>query len=114
MSKFKVGDWVISTRGNIEQITCIAPRGYGNYYGEAEDIIINYRDSNDYDFIDSSVKLWKPKAGEWCVFKNGQENSATIAQYGSSKLTWDGYYNGDYEGACEPFIGTLPSLIKDK
>ena len=122
MIKFKVGDWVISTRGNIEQITCTAPRGCGNYYGEAEDVIINYRDSNDYDFIDSGVKLWHPQVGEFVVlynFADGLQKSFRVAQFkqlahGKGR---EGQYKdmqGNYFTHCEPFKGTLPTFIKDK
>lgn len=75
--------------------------------------------------LNSLVKLWHPKEGEWCWFydigmrtpqlhqfqcfsENEQLNyGERFVEKGQERDSW-GY---DY---CEPFIGELPSFIKDK
>ena len=55
--------------------------------------------------IDASVhKLWKPKEGEWCwqSFSDGEFNLHQYSSTSNEKLKY------------EPFIGELPSFIKEK
>lgn len=113
--KFKVGDWV-------ENITCTSPRiikkvvnapeGYDTVTVGNSDVGINVMLIND-------LELWQPKPGEWCWFWDIDSNP-TLCQYSK-------YINGEYEaltinpkyklqglfGFCEPFIGIVPTNMKD-
>jgi hypothetical protein len=53
---FKVGDTVLSSRGNVEIISEIYFRPVPDEYGGSrfpDDIIVKYKDSYDYDFIEN-------------------------------------------------------------
>jgi len=63
----------------------------------------------EYGFEYYNITLWQPKRGEWCW------------QYPSTATKENGIppnlvrYSHYYEGLlCEPFIGELPSFLKDK
>ena len=106
--QFKVGDWVIPKVADDfkpRKITKIVD----NDFIESEDLM-GYM----IDF-----ELWQPKEGEWCWFWNYTDTPNFMMFNG---ITEDNLYNGitciggcdiefDY---CEPFIGELPSFIKDK
>lgn len=109
-SKFKVGDWVrtldwdTSTWKYISQIKKIT--------SEWEYPIIT-----EYGrFRLDSTKLWQPKPGEWCWFWDAFTKDAPLLTR-FIKMTPEGYYtshsrNKEYSH-CEPFVGTLPSSLKD-
>lgn len=73
----------------------------------------------DYNLIhEQECELWKPKKGEWCWFWNDTGN-VVVAEYkgehihgafclpiGQDILSIFKY--------CEPFIGELPSTIKEQ
>ena len=59
-------------------------------------------------------KLWQPKEGEWIVIypthpTMNKPTSFTVRQYFSNDPYWKLHIE-----KCEPFIGELPSFIKDK
>lgn len=106
MEKFKAGDWVKDTRSGIKrpvvqlQPNCIAlinPEEYGKQY----------------------IK-WEPEPGEWCWFYDKEnlwnKTNTVIARfshmyqkyYATSHLIDNGYFK-----YCEPFIGELPSNLKE-
>lgn len=91
---FKVGDWVkineyeeeVSTHKLDEDMLYLVKQFYKDY-----------------------TKLWKPKEGEWVV-RTQVNGKAGVSISGFDVLMWT---NEDvYE--CEPFIGELPSFLKDK
>lgn len=59
-------------------------------------------------FSKASVEPWKPQPDEWCWFHNGTSEDCEPF---ISKFEQSSYNNAfDY---CEPFIGTLPTYLKD-
>lgn len=102
MIKFKAWDWVRDTRQGMKKpITqlkpnCIAltnPEEYAKYYIP-----------------------WAPEVGEWCWFWNAQAQAPVLGKF----LKYDGRLMPFFTMAndcfifCEPFIGELPSHLKDK
>ena len=65
------------------------------------------------------LKLWQPQVGEWCWFKDEKNTIGSLIQLvGIEK---DGTYYGysscgmpDKAPCVEPFIGELPTFLKDK
>ena len=98
MSKFKVGDWV---------------RHNGQVYNLEWEV-------EDGSIIDDEAELWQPKEGEWCWFKgvidiNYNEPSFLFGRYNYDNFfRMDGLEHQIEFTEVEPFIGTLPSFIKDK
>lgn len=86
LGEFKVGDWV--------KVTLV--------HNKSHSFIVKY--SSTWDQPEHYTKeLWKPQPGEWCWFNHGYHINPTLIKY-TNQCT----------DKCEPFIGTLPSLIKDK
>lgn len=117
MSNFKVGDW-IKIGDTVQQITAINPE---NDYNITCDMV---ETTDDYVSIES-IEPWYPKEGEWCWFdknklgkfwkKQGTRNYWTLSEFKNisekTRIPSGDYFVSDY---CEPFIGQLPSFIKDK
>lgn len=66
-----------------------------------------------------SIKLWEPQEGEWCWFRTSTDRPfiAKFLQIRNSTVSPEYIYeieDGDWLKSCEPFIGTLPSNLKDK
>ena len=104
--KFKVGDWVIHN-GVVKRVT---------------KAIDGYIDSLDNEVAvimkEESLELWEPKEEEYFWYKNDlvkfdeiKTNCGTLLNSvrGCSYHTAEANYK-DY---CEPFIGQLPTSIKD-
>ena len=114
--KFKIGDWVIYTGGGycdgeILQITNIDEKdfcSFGNY-------------NKLYHF--NKLRLWKPKKGKLHWFWN---EGTTLTVLELLEILEDGnrkYFAGiampngthslgGYYQYCEPFIGTLPTMLQ--
>ena len=97
MQNFKVGDWV---------------RDGENIYQFIEPSSIY-----SYELSLQSCELWQPKIGEWCWFWNFNE-MPTLEQFSKYHNLDD--HLGNYETLavklyqhCEPFIGELPTFLKD-
>lgn len=97
MQNFKVGDWV---------------RDGENIYQFIEPSSIY-----SYELSLQRCELWQPKVGEWCWFWNFNE-MPTLEQFSKYHNLDD--HLGNYETLavklyqhCEPFIGELPTYLKD-
>ena len=101
MSSFKPGDWV---KYKDQQDTTIYKviNILSNDLIDIEDTIVD-----KYD-----IELWQPKLGEWCWFWNQSDINLSISphigQYGNLSYSLEFYDN------CEPFIGQLPTHLKDQ
>jgi len=106
MSEFKVGDWICFEGKELFKAT-----------------------QNDLDcFTGCDLKLWKPQAGEWCIY-NFVIMDRTIPIFILPRLDSFGHMyainqinnevvsimfeDGNCLCDCEPFIGELPSWVKD-
>lgn len=94
MQQFKNGDWVRKLSNN--KIYYIDGESF-----RAFDICINEAQLNGYE-------LWQPKEGEWCIFVMNADESS-LRQWTNSHID----NNQLKTGMCEPFIGELPSWIKE-
>lgn len=114
--KFKVGDWVYSS-GHICQIAEIRP-----FTWDSSRIEIHTEWSTHMD----TIELWQPEAGEWCWFYFSESvsdhNCLTLGKFigfrnKESNVLFLEYYDTDNNifasDMCEPFIGQLPSFIKE-
>lgn len=108
---FKVGDWVKDSsdvyvpviRVDANAIYYISSKGTDGYI-------------ENWYILKNNIKPWKPQPDEWCWFWDGFSKNAPILSRFRFKA--DGKYictnseHLDYAN-CEPFIGTLPSNLKD-
>jgi len=109
--KFKVGDFVRVKEApdNVYKIANID----GNEIYSNDCIVYN---------TPEQLELWKPKEGEWCWVWNCENVTPLLVQfvsyddkgllfkhsycyYGAKNEYWENY---------EPFIGSLPSILKDE
>lgn len=113
--KFKVGDWVIDKK-----------RKHKPFMVTSSDL---EADSPNYVKID--CELWQPKPGEWCWFWNEPSDIPILAKLISIeyflerpteyKIKTPSYISETvyscmtymYFKNCEPFIGQLPTNLKD-
>jgi hypothetical protein len=86
MSNFKIGDWVREPDGDIWKLDNEVEKG---------------------SYVDTDCELWQPRAGEWCwlvpIFKTTEVHK--LVKYNKEEF--------DKDMKFEPFIGELPSFIKD-
>ena len=112
--KFKVGDWLIEI--------------HSNSYAKVLDVFtqevrVKLYDCNSIITTENTdFKLWQPQLGEWCWFWN-KDRLPTVAKL--AEICNDGnrkYFAimpnkphplGGYYENCEPFIGQLPSYLKE-
>lgn len=115
MSKFKVGDWVKHTytmyvgNNNFKVKTKLLQISI------AEHDVIKCTNGSEFIIARDSIELWTPQPGEWCWY--GYEIVQVIDN--SSKLLKICRQDSDcYEelsyNELEPFIGELPTFLKDK
>ena len=102
MEEFKVGDWLRNTEENrVFKATKIDI-----------DVIKFLSKLNKPHY----AELWQPKEGEWCWYNKKYfikvKNIKDEQIYFSSL---DGMYINDWDYLCkfEPFIGELPTFLKD-
>lgn len=109
---FKVGDWVRhKENNNIYQVKGFSIHGQTKGFLQVPD---------EYNLLPSSeCELWQPKEDEWCwIGKNLSKIVAHDRDGYFTCLTSSGTYTAYmkleyiYEIA-EPFIGELPSFIKE-
>lgn len=67
----------------------------------------------------AQCKFWRPKEGEWCWFWNEYSKYTLtlgkLARYSEEEKLYFSYNGVVYMSYkhCEPFIGELPSFLKD-
>lgn len=114
MNEFKIGDWVRTNHFTKQIVKVQKEMLDGNKH------IYGYKLSNGEVLASHKLELWKPKEGEWCWSKyDGLVKVLKITQYDDyteyevqnpfRRATEDYIISG-----LEPFIGTLPTFIKDK
>ena len=92
--KFKVGDWVRHPSGTIIQLTNAFTQPFN---------------------LPEGTILWKPQEGEWCWFYGGSFSQVIIDRFSyiDEELLKFVSTTGLHRPNCEPFIGTLPSPLKE-
>ena len=112
MQNFKVGDWVKSTKyQHLKPIQIESTYESNERKGE-----LGLKSGGTVLYSSEAVH-WKPKIGEWCWFWNFNE-MPTLEQFSKYHNLDD--HLGNYETLavklyqhCEPFIGELPTYLKD-
>lgn len=120
MSTFKLGDWVISTKYpkanpiKIQHQHAIDTGVLGTYANSKGQASLLYAEE---------CKLWQPKVGEWCWFYKEQVKLEYVGTHWAipylgrfGKFTEQGVQTIEKfcYSFCEPFIGQLPTFIKDQ
>ena len=109
--KFKIGDWV-RISGTIQRVVEInPPTDYAQFFD------IDMVETED-DYVSAEVvELWQPKEGEWCWYKNNLVKIIDITDCIYVKATPASFMDRFVFFAdfleCEPFIGQLPSSVKE-
>ena len=103
--KFKVGDWVVHN-GVIKRVT-MTVNGLINSLDKQLAVIKK----------EESLELWRPKNNEYFWYKNDLvkfDKTPTNAGVLLQSIRGCSYYpSEDFKDFCEPFIGKLPSYLKE-
>ena len=102
MQNFKVGDWVIHN-GQFKKV-----KSCGGYAVIFDDL------RKTYCHQDSCV-LWQPKPGEWCWFLDNSREPVLKQFLQMCPIVPTNYISkqGLISGRVEPFIGELPTFLKE-
>lgn len=113
--KFKVGDWLrVPKHKHIFQFTSTFKEDDIEFIADGYDEIYGQQ-----GWTIDEVELWKPNVGEWCWFSGGCYGIPTVLKFlkQNSDTRYYGYLHDKFDlkvfSHCEPFIGELPSFIKD-
>ena len=107
MSKFKVGDWVVTVHGLSQVEEVVTDRVDG---------IVMYNTTNGC--YQEDFKLWSPTEGEWCWFYGAIDMNYNVPAWFFGRYNYDNFFimDGIDEQIeftdCEPFVGNLPNFIK--
>lgn len=129
MNEFKVGDWVRVNNGKPHQFkrfTKDLPGWNKNLDYENIEMLCHAR-FHIPNFDRSIVTLWEPTKDEWCWFyKDGEFPSIAKFDRKENEHTFLGFVCVEdkkfptcykpiivFADIIEPFIGNLPSMIKD-
>jgi len=129
MNEFKVGDWVTVSNGRpyqFKRFTKDSPEWNKSLDYENIEMLCGSR-FHISNFDRSIIKLWQPKTGEWCWFWHKKDKAVfgklvtidesrerlKIGIYSIKKLGQNMNSQPTWYKFCEPFIGQLPSFIKD-
>lgn len=128
--KFKAGDWIRQVKSNFSdysRICKIVDCVENNLYS----VETNIFDIDCINNTDESFELWQPKPNEWCWFWNEPSDIPILAKLISIeyflekpteyKIKTPSYISETvhscmtymYFKNCEPFIGQLPTILKD-
>ena len=125
MTNFKIGDWVKSTKHphlRPIQINSI-------YESNTRPGILGLKFEGIVLYSDE-CELWQPQSGEWCWFLNYKNDLPRLRKFISASNPFDrptvytthpdpttkmsrAYCGIESYSYCEPFIGQLPTILKD-
>ena len=110
MQNFKVGDWVKSTKyQHLKPIQIESTYESNERKGELG------LKSGGIVLYSSEAVHWKPKVGEWCWFLNNNREPILKQFLQMCPIVPTNYVSkqGTISGSVEPFIGELPTFLKD-
>lgn len=97
---FNTGDWIrVKDYNSIFQYT-------HTFTDDDQDYIADSHMNDTFGeqgWLPEECELWKPQPEEWCWYRN--EAGYMLIKYADE-------FNG-MPGTCEPFIGELPSFLKE-
>lgn len=102
MNIYKEDDWLIEKEGHGRKPFKLTPE------------IIDRASEEDKEW-DNHFKRWQPNEGEWCWFWSDNYTKPVLTKFIRLQKNVKYCYqtNERYFEHCEPFIGELPSTIKD-
>lgn len=89
---FKKGDWVKGPNGDIWQLSSTPDPG---------------------SYVAEECALWQPQLNEWCWFWCKDDTIPTLDKFKSRTGSTNYMTATNGYPYCEPFIGQLPSFLKD-
>ena len=110
---FKVNDWVrIIATGKLTKIPS----------KHCSSTTLGCIEFGGQQYFSDDIELWQPKEGEWCwlnkeLAKITSKDKDGYVTFLKSNGTYSAYHKIDtnfISKYCEPFIGELPTLLKDK
>ena len=110
MQNFKVGDWVKSTKyPHLKPIQIESTYESNERKGE-----LGLKSGGTVLYSSEAVH-WKPKVGEWCWFLNNNREPILKQFLQMCPIVPTNYVSkqGTISGSVEPFIGELPTYLKD-
>lgn len=111
MISFKLDDWVISTKYpkaspiKIQHQHAIDTGIFGTYTNTKGQANLLYSEE---------CMPWQPKVGEWCWFWDENYTTAILAKFENISNGLFVEHHGNIFEYCEPFIGQLPTHLKDQ
>ena len=96
MNEFKVGDWVTTKAGYTKQISGLTRDACDTLSIGNTSVGVNVVFKNE-------IELWKPKEGEWVIPDTKTTESFSVFRYTENYKGFD----------LQPFIGELPSFLKE-
>lgn len=102
MNKFKAGDWVVHN-GQFKKVKSC--EGYAVIFDDLRE---------SYCHQDGCI-LWQPQEGEWCWFLNNNREPILKQFLQMCPIVPTNYISkqGLISGSVEPFIGKLPTFLKE-
>ena len=110
MQNFKVGDWVKSTKyQHLKPIQIESTYESNERKGE-----LGLKSGGTVLYSSEAVH-WKPKVGEWCWFLNNNREPILKQFLQMCPIVPTNYISKQrtISGSVEPFIGELPTFLKD-
>jgi hypothetical protein len=116
MSKFKPGDWVVKTTTDDYY------DGIRNWFQLKETDLIFKQEVNaaeweaNFYFVNAH-EIWRPEHKEWCWHTRTRQlvqvDLKSACLYDAIGHTMNGHPHNIKYSECEPFIGQLPSFLKE-
>lgn len=105
MKQFKMGDWAMDESGK-----------YSPFQVDEKDLS---QLPVEHNYLLNNCKSWQPQPGEWCWFWDHEDSLIVLQKFvrHDVKNTFRATDLAGFEFNylyCEPFIGELPSSLKDK
>lgn len=112
MNLFKPDDWIILSNSSDSRSLAQVKETYSNsnkakLYWPSENSTAVCSEMQYYE-------LWQPKVGEWCWFWDENYTTAILAKFENISNGLFVEHHGNIFEYCEPFIGQLPTHLKDQ
>lgn len=110
MQTFKPGDWITSY-SEVQQVDKVSKDGKTLFFNSYKPVAYT-----DY-WSSSRCSHWQPQPGEWCWFWDNEYNIdlRKFHRYSEEENIYfadNGVVYVSYN-FCEPFIGQLPTILKE-
>ena len=110
-TEFKVGNWIVNSEFPKSPFQ-VSKDWLDHIINTGRTIGGNTKETGDL----KNFSIWQPKAGEWCWFWSETLKTPMLLQFErfcSTNLYKYGVNNERNYQYCEPFLGKLPTALKD-